>query len=149
MEHVFGMDVHKDVLVTTIITEEGEETRWSGVGTADLQNLMEWLKQKKCMKGVMESTGIYWVPIYVTLIDNGFQVTVANAHQVKAIPGRKTDELDSQWLARVFSAGLVKPSYIPEKKIMELRNLTRLRVTLIESQRHSKTEHTKYYKYAT
>jgi hypothetical protein len=61
-------------------------------------------------------------------------VTVANAHQVKAIPGRKTDELDSQWLARIFSAGLVKPSYIPEKKIMELRNLTRLRVLLLEAQ---------------
>jgi len=134
MERVFGMDVHKNVLVTTIITEEGEETRWSGVDAADLKNLMEWLKEKNCMKGVMESSGIYWVPIYVTLVDNGFQVTVANAHQVKAIPGRKTDELDSQWLARIFSAGLVKPSYIPEKKIMELRNLTRLRVLLLEAQ---------------
>ncbi|MEM3551133.1 MAG: IS110 family transposase [Candidatus Bathyarchaeia archaeon] len=134
MERVFGIDVHKDLLVTTIITEEGEETKWSGVSTADLQNLMEWLKQKKCHKGVMESSGIYWVPIYVTLIDNGFQVTVANAHQVKAIPGRKTDELDSQWLARVFRAGLVKPSYIPEKRIMELRSLTRLRVSLLEAQ---------------
>jgi transposase len=134
MERVFGMDVHKDTLVTTIITEEGEETRWSGVEAADLKNLMEWLKEKNCMKGVMESSGIYWVPIYVTLVDNGFQVTVANAHQVKAIPGRKTDELDSQWLARIFSAGLVKPSYIPEKKIMELRNLTRLRVLLLEAQ---------------
>jgi transposase len=78
---------------------------------------MEWLKEKKCLKGVMESSGIYWVPIYVTLTDNGFQVTIANVHQVKAIPGRKTDELDSQWLARIFSAGLVKPSCIPEKKI--------------------------------
>lgn len=134
MERVFGMDVHKDVLVTTIVTEEGEETRWSGVGVGDLKNLMEWLKEKKCLKGVMESSGIYWVPIYVTLIDNGFQVTVANPRQVKAIPGRKTDELDSQWLARIFSAGLVKPSYIPEKKIMELRSLTRLRVTLLEAQ---------------
>ena len=134
MERVFGMDVHKNVLVTTIITEEGEETRWSGVEAGDLENLMEWLKEKNCLKGVMESTGIYWVPIYVTLVDNGFQVTVANAHQVKAIPGRKTDELDSQWLARIFSAGLVKPSYIPEKKIMELRNLTRLRVALLEEQ---------------
>jgi len=87
MERVFGMDVHKNVLVTTVITEEGEETRWSGVGAADLKNLMEWLKEKKCHKGVMESSGIYWVPIYVTLVDNEFQVTVANAHQVKAIPG--------------------------------------------------------------
>jgi len=134
MERVFGIDVHKNVLVTTIITEESEETRWSGVGAKDLKNLMEWLKEKNCLKGVMESSGIYWVPIYVTLADNGFQITVANAHQVKAIPGRKTDELDSQWLARVFSAGLVKPSYIPEKKIMELRSLTRLRVSLLEAQ---------------
>jgi transposase len=134
MERVFGMDVHKDTLVTTIITEEGEETRWSGVDAADLKNLMEWLKEKNCLKGVMESSGIYWVPIYVALVDNGFQVTVANAHQVKAIPGRKTDELDSQWLARIFSAGLVKPSYMPEKKIMELRSLTRLRVLLLEAQ---------------
>ncbi|MEM3551194.1 MAG: transposase [Candidatus Bathyarchaeia archaeon] len=134
MERVFGIDVHKDLLVTTIITEEGEQTRWSGVGAGDLQNLMEWLIEKGCLKGVMESSGIYWVPIYVTLTDNGFQVTLANAHQVKAIPGRKTDELDSQWLARVFRAGLVKPSYIPEKKIMELRSLTRLRVSLLEAQ---------------
>lgn len=67
------------------------------------------------------------------LTDNWFQFTVANAHQVKAIPGRKADELDSQWLARVFSAGLVKPSYILERKIMEPRYLTRLRVSLLES----------------
>jgi len=65
---------------------------------------------------------------------NRAKVTIANAHQVKAIPGRKTDELDSQWLARVFSAGLIKPSYIPEKKLRELRSLTRLRVTLLETQ---------------
>ena len=67
MERVFGMDVHKNVLVTTIITEEGEETRWSGVDAADLKNLMEWLKDKKCLKGVMESSGIYWVPIYAPM----------------------------------------------------------------------------------
>lgn len=116
IERVFGIDVHKDILVTTIKTEESEETRWSGVCARDLQNLMNWLRGKGCLKGVMESSGIYCVPIYLTLTDNGFQVTVANAHQVKAIPGRKTDELDSQWLARIFSAGLVKPSYIPEKR---------------------------------
>ncbi len=117
MERVFGIDVHKDVLVTTLITEEGEETRWSGVGAGDLKSLMEWLKGKKCLKGVMESSGIYWVPIYVTLTDNGFQVTVANAHQVKAVPGRKTDELDSQWLARVFRTGLVKPSSYRKRRL--------------------------------
>ena len=117
---VFGMDVHRDLLVTTVKTEEGEETRYSGVSMEDLNSLMEWLREKKCRKGVMESSGIYWVPTYMVLTDNGFEVTLANAHQVKAIPGRKTDELDSQWLARVFSAGLIKPSYMPEKKIREL-----------------------------
>jgi transposase len=130
MERVFGMDVHKDLLVTTIKTEDGEETRWSGVGTGDINSLIDWLREKKCLKGVMESSGIYWVPIYTALMDNGFQVTVANAHQVKAIPGRKTDELGSQWLARVFSADLIKPSYIPEKKLLELRSLTRPRNSL-------------------
>ncbi len=68
------------------------------------------------------------------LTDNGFEVTIANAHQVKSIPGRKTDELDPQWLARIFSAVLIKPSYIPEKKLRDLRSLTRLRVTLLNTQ---------------
>jgi len=134
LERVFGIDVHRDLLVTTVKTEEGEETRWCGVGVGDLENLMKWLRKKKCRKGVMESSGIYWVPIYTVLTDNGFEVVIANAHQVKAIPGRKTDEIDSQWLARIFSAGLIKPSYIPEKKLRELRSLTRLRVTLLETQ---------------
>jgi transposase len=134
MERVFGIDVHRDLLVTTVKTEEGEETRYSGVSMEDLNSLMEWLREKRCYKGVMESSGIYWVPIYTVLTDNGFDITIANAHQVKAIPGRKTDELDSQWLARVFSAGLIKPSYIPEKKLRELRSLTRLRVTLLNTQ---------------
>jgi len=134
MNRVFGMDVHRDLLVTTVKTEDGEETRYSGVGNEDLNSLIDWLRKKKCHKGVMESSGIYWVPKYAALTDNGFHVTVANAHQVKAIPGRKTDELDSQWLARIFSADLIKPSYIPKKKMLELRSLTRLRVTLVDTQ---------------
>ena len=73
MERVFGMDVHRDLLVTTVKTEEGEETRHSGVGIGDLENLIEWLREKKCYKGVMESSGIYWVPIYTVLTDNGFE----------------------------------------------------------------------------
>jgi len=54
MEPVFGIDLHKDVLVTTVKTDEGEETRWFGVGSGDLENLMKWLKEEKCLKGVME-----------------------------------------------------------------------------------------------
>lgn len=86
MERVFGVDVHKELLVITVKTEEGEETRYSEVGIEDLNKLMKWLKEEKCRKGVMESSGIYWVPIYTVLTDNGFDITIANAHQVKAIP---------------------------------------------------------------
>ena len=63
MDRVFRMGVHRDLLVTTVKTEEGEETRYREVSMEDLNNLMEWLKEKKCRKGVMESSGIYWVPI--------------------------------------------------------------------------------------
>jgi len=117
LDGVFGMDVHRDLLVTTIKTEEGEETRRSGVSLDELKRLMDWLREKRCFKGVMESSGPYWVPIYTVLADEGFNVTLANARQVKAIPRRKTDVLDSEWLARIFSADLIKPSYIPEKRL--------------------------------
>jgi transposase len=128
------MDVHRDLLVTTIRTETGEETRKTDVSVEEIRRLMDWLREKQCMKGVMESSGIYWVPIYTVLTDGGFNVALANAHQVKAIPGRKTDILDSQWLARLLGAGLIKPSYIPERKLLELRSLTRLRVSLLQNQ---------------
>lgn len=89
MERVFGMDVHRDLPVTTVKTEEGEETRYSWVSMEDVNNLMEWLREKKCYKGVMGSSGIYWVPIYTVLADNRFDMAIADARQVKAIPGKE------------------------------------------------------------
>jgi transposase len=98
----------------------------------------------------MESLGIYWVPIYTVLMDGGFNVTLANAHQVKAIPSRKTNVSDSQWLVRIFSAGLIKLSYMPEKMLLELRSLTRLRVNLLETQTSFKNRvSTRYFRYVT
>ena len=82
----------------------------------------------------MESTGIYWVPIYSALEETGFQVVLANPRQVKAIPGRKTDQADSEWLAYLLRAELVKPSYIPERKLRLLRSLTRLRTQLTQDE---------------
>jgi transposase len=82
----------------------------------------------------MESTGIYWVPIYSALEDAGFQIVLANPRQVKAVPGRKTDQSDSEWLAYLLRAELVKPSYIPERKLRLLRSLTRLRTQLTQNQ---------------
>ncbi len=81
----------------------------------------------------MESTSIYWVPLYLALEEAGFEVILANAHQVKGIPGRKTDQSDSEWLALLLRGGQVKPSYVPAKHLRELRELTRLRVKYVQN----------------
>jgi transposase len=81
----------------------------------------------------MESTSVYWVPLYLALEEAGFDPILANAHQVKAIPGRKTDQSSSEWLAHLLRGGQIKPSYVPERRIREVRELTRLRVKLVES----------------
>jgi transposase len=99
----------------------------------DINNLKNWLKTHECKRAVMESTSIYWVPLYLALEETGFDVMLANAHQVKAIPGRKTDQSSSEWLAHLLQGGQIKPSYVPEKHVRELRELTRLRVKLVEN----------------
>jgi transposase len=81
----------------------------------------------------MESTGSYWTTLYTVLDDAGFKPVLANAHQVKAIPGRKTDQGDSKWLAHLHKSGLIRPSYVPNKQIRELRELARTRVRYVEN----------------
>ena len=123
-----GVDVHRDLLVATIIGDGSKETKHVTNDVEGTNSLKEWLKVAGCKRVVMESSGIYWVSLYLALEDAGFDVSLANPGQVKAIPGRKTDQLDSEWLANLLRSGLVKPSYVPEKRVRELRELTRLRV---------------------
>jgi transposase len=132
-EKTCGIDVHRDLLVATILNGEKQQTRRFVNDADDINNLKTWLKDNECNRAVMESTSIYWVPLYLALEESKFKVTLANAHQVKAIPGRKTDQSSSEWLAHLLRGGLIKPSYIPEKCIRELRELTRLRVKLVEN----------------
>jgi transposase len=110
-----------------------KETRRFKNDVDGMDSLKEWHKGCGCVLVAMESSGVYWVSLYLALEDAGFHVSLANARQVKAIPGRKTDQSDSEWLAHLLRSGLVKPSYIPEKRLRELRELTRLRVKLVES----------------
>jgi transposase len=86
------------------------------------------------MNGVMESTGIYWVPIYHQFKEAGLDVCVANAYQVKSVPGRMSDFKDAEWLAYLLRAELIKASYIPDEKYEELRTLTRLRRKLVQTE---------------
>ena len=132
-ERVCGVDVHRDLLVATILNGSTKETKRFVNDANDINKLKDWLKTHECKRAVMESTSIYWVPLYLALEETGFDVVLANAHQVKAIPGRKTDQSSSEWLAHLLRGDQIKPSYVPHKQVRELRELTRLRVKLVEN----------------
>ncbi len=132
-EKFCGVDVHRDLLVATILSGESKETRHFTNNAEEIDKLREWLKTNDCNHAVMESTSIYWVPLYLALEEACFEVILANAHQVKGIPGRKTDQSDSEWLAHLLRGGQIKPSYVPEKHLRELRELTRLRIRYVQN----------------
>jgi transposase len=127
-----GLDVHKQTVVATI---DGEgikrETREFSATTRSLTALKEWLVSNGITHAVMESTGVYWKPVYHVLEPSGITVWIVNARHVKYVPGHKTDKRDSQWLCKLLLAGLLKPSYIPPRQQRELRDLTRYRRKLI------------------
>lgn len=129
-----GIDVARDSLAATILGEDSKISGKFGVSEDELARLVAWLKENGCTHLVMESTGVFWIPIYTYLEGAEFNLTLANAHQVKAIPGKKTDQADSEWLAYLLRADLIRPSYIREKKLRDLRSLTMLRVELVEDQ---------------
>jgi transposase len=126
VEKACGIDVHKSFLVATILTCEGvKETKEFNTGLEDLINLRDWIMERHCQRVAMESTGIYWTPLY-TCLEGKVETIVANARYIKNIPGRKTDNLDSEWIAELCLNGQIKPSFIPSKGIRELRDLSEL-----------------------
>jgi len=133
-QKVCGIDVHRDTLVTTILDQKGhKQTQTFQNSLIDMEQLKNHLRANNCTDVVMESTGSYWITLYTTLEDAGFKPVLANAHQVKAIPGRKTDQRDSEWLAYLLRSDLIRPSYVPTRPIRELRELARTRVRYVES----------------
>ena len=125
------MDVHKKSVVAWVITPEGQETRRFGTTTGKLLALTDWLKEQGVTHVAMESTGVYWKPVY-NLLEEEFQVMVVNAAHIKAVPGRKTDVKDAQWIAELLQHGLLRPSFIPARPQRELRELTRYRRSLVQ-----------------
>jgi transposase len=112
------------------MTPEGQETRTFGTMTQELLALAEWLEQWGVTHVAMESTGVYWKPLF-NLLEGTFAVLVVNAHHIKAVPGRKTDLRDAEWIADLLRHGLVRGSYIPDRPQRELRELVRYRRSLI------------------
>ena len=129
-----GLDVHKKTVVATIDGDGiKKETREFGTFTRSLTDLRDWLLEHGVTHVAMESTGVYWKPVYHVLEPTGITVWIVNARHVKYVPGHKTDKKDSAWLCKLLLAGLLKPSYIPPKEQRELRDLTRYRRKLVQS----------------
>lgn len=128
-----GIDVHKKVVVATINgTGLRKETREFNTFTRSLTELKDWLLANGITHVAMESTGVYWKPVYKVLEPSGLIVWIVNARHIKHVPGHKTDKADSAWICKLLLAGLLKPSYIPVREQRELRDLTRYRTKLIQ-----------------
>jgi len=130
-----GLDVHKETVVACLrIVERGEvsrSVRTFATTTASLIELGEWLEASGCTHVGMEATGVYWKPVWQVLADGSFELVLANAAQVKNVPGRKTDVNDATWLSELLAHGLVRGSFVPGAEIQELRGLLRTRKQLV------------------
>jgi transposase len=137
VERGCGLDVHQATVVACmlIVLKNGrvqKQVRTFGTTTRELMGLREWLLSGGCTHVAMESTGVYWKPIYA-ILEGAFEIVVANAQHVKKVPGRKTDVKDAEWIADLLCHGLLRPSFVPPSPIRELRDLTRYRRKLVES----------------
>lgn len=126
-----GIDVHKKLIVACFRKGNRQEVREFGATTRELLELADWLQSGNCEMTAMESTASYWKPLYNILESSNLNAMVVNARHMKAVPGRKTDVKDAEWIADLLQHGLLQPSYIPDKDQRELRELVRYRKSLV------------------
>jgi transposase len=132
-----GLDVHQSLIVACLMTgEPGQPVRKQiksfSAMKCDLEALRDWLKAEACTVAAMESTGVYWKPVY-NVLEGHFEIIVANARHIKAVPGRKTDVKDAEWIADLLRHGLLRASYVPAREFRELRDLMRYRRKLVSA----------------
>ena len=125
-----GLDVHAKTVVACLCIEGEKQMRTFSTMTADLLQLADWLLAAGCTHIAIESTGVYWRPVF-NLLEDHCTVLLVNAHHIKAVPGRKTDVRDCDWICDLLRHGLLKASFIPPRHIRELRELTRHRQSLV------------------
>jgi transposase len=131
-----GLDIHKQSVVACVIVpgpngQPRKAVRSFGTMTADLLELSDWLNAQGVTHAAMESTGPYWKPIW-NVLEGGITLLLANAHHIKAVPGRKTDVKDAEWIADLLRHGLIQGSFVPDRDGRELRELTRYRTSLVQ-----------------
>jgi len=134
-ERCCGLDVHKQTVVACVILSGPgrtvqKEVRSFGTMTPDLLALGDWLASLAVSHVAMESTGVYWQPVW-NLLEDRFHLLLANARHIKAVPGRKTDVKDAEWIADLLRHGLIQASFVPDRRQRELRELTRYRTSLL------------------
>ena len=130
-----GLDIHKDTVVACVrrVDDAGkarEQVRTFGTMTGALIELADWLAEQGVAHIAMESTGVYWKPVW-HLLEGRFEPMLVNAQHIKQVPGRKTDVKDCQWIAQLLQHGLLRPSFVPPEPIRELRDLTRQRAQIV------------------
>jgi transposase len=131
-----GMDVHKQTVVACVLISSpsgrpDKTVRTFGTLTDELLALGDWLASQGVTHVALEATGSYWKPVW-NLLEGRFELLLANAQHIKAVPGRKTDVKDAEWIADLLRHGLLKPSFVPDRPQRELRELTRYRTSLVE-----------------
>lgn len=142
-----GLDVHKETVVACIVKTKSSSVLESNQDNVtkeirvfktllnDLTELKKWIESENCHHVAMESTGVYWFPVYdilETAFEGDIEILVTNACDMKNVPGKKTDIKDSEWIATLLRAGLLRGSFIPAADIRELRQLTRYRKNIVE-----------------
>lgn len=128
-----GLDVHKDTVVACIrcvTAPKAHEVRTFATTTRELLQLSDWLESFGCTHVAMEATGVYWRPVW-HLLEDDFELVLANAQHIRNVPGRKTDVNDAMWIADLLAHGLIRGSFVPPARIQELRDLTRTRKQIV------------------
>jgi transposase len=126
-----GLDVHQKTVMATVRRSDTDfETREFNTYTRSLKSLREWCKAEGVTHIAMESTGIYWRPVF-NILEEDFEIILVNARHIKNVPGHKTDKKDSRWISKLLLSGLLKGSFIPPREIRELRDLVRYKKKIV------------------
>ncbi|GIP16397.1 IS110 family transposase [Paenibacillus montaniterrae] len=136
MERCAGLDVHQETVVACVMygpldQRPKKEIQTFSTTTKGLLELADWLTERACMDVAMESTGVYWKPVW-NVLEQEFRITLGNAQRIKNIPGRKTDVKDAEWICRLMRCGMIPASLVPPRDIREARDLTRRRRKLVQ-----------------
>jgi len=135
LERCAGLDVHQETIVACVMfgpldKRAKKEIRTFGTTTKELLQLQDWLAEYNCTDVAMESTGVYWKPVW-NILEGSFHLWLANPQRIKNVPGRKTDMKDAVWIAQLLRCGLIEASFVPPEDIRDLRDLTRYRRKLL------------------